>query len=179
VKFLETELRGAYIIELDKVEDKRGFFARVWCQKEFEDHGLVARIAQANTSFNRKAGTLRGMHYQVAPYQETKVVQCTMGTIYDVIVDLRPDSPTYKHWTGVELTAENGTMLYIPADFAHGFITLEDNTEVSYLMSESYQPEAARGFRWNDPEFDIKWPIAVEEISDRDACWSDFSGSVS
>ena len=175
MKFFETELRGAYIIELDKVEDQRGFFARVWCQKEFEDHGLVARIEQANTSFNSKAGTLRGMHFQVAPYQETKVVQCTMGAIYDVIVDLRPDSPTYKRWTCVELTAGNGTMLYIPADFAHGFITLEDNTEVSYLMSESYQPGAARGFRWNDPEFGIKWPIVVDEISDRDACWPDFS----
>lgn len=175
MKFQETGLHGAYTIELDKLEDSRGFFARIWCQKEFEDHGLVARIAQANTSFNRKAGTLRGMHYQVEPYQETKVVRCTAGAIYDVIVDLRPDSPTYKRWEGAELTAVNGTMFYIPADFAHGFITLEDNTEVTYLMSEFYQPGSARGFRWNDPEFGIKWPVAVGEISDRDACWPDFS----
>jgi dTDP-4-dehydrorhamnose 3,5-epimerase len=176
VKFLETELRGAFLIELDKAEDTRGYFARVWCQKEFEEHGLIARIAQVNTSFNKKAGTLRGMHYQAAPYQETKVVRCTAGAIYDVIVDLRPDSPTYKQWTGVELTAGNGAMLYIPADFAHGFITLENNTEVSYLMSEFYQPGAGQGVRWNDPAFGIKWPVAVEEISDRDACWADFSG---
>lgn len=175
MKFHELDLRGACIVDLDKHEDDRGFFARVWCRKEFEDRGLVARITQANTSFNRKAGTLRGMHYQIAPYQETKVVRCTAGAVYDVIVDLRPDSPTYKRWTGVELTEENRTMLYIPADFAHGFVTLEDNTEVDYLMSESYQPGTARGIRWNDPAFGIKWPIAVEEISERDAGWPDFS----
>lgn len=175
MKFIETNLQGAYRIELDKSADNRGYFARIWCQKEFENHGLVARIVQANISFNRRAGTLRGMHYQIAPHQETKVVRCTMGAIYDVIVDLRPDSSTYKRWTCVELTAKSGAMLYIPADFAHGFITLEDNSEVGYLMSEAYQPGAARGFRWNDPEFAIEWPIAVEEISDRDANWPDFS----
>ena len=176
MKFHETVLDGAYTIELDKVEDSRGYFARLWCQKEFEAHGLVASIAQASTSFNRKAGTLRGMHYQLEPHQETKVVRCTAGAIYDVIVDLRPDSPTYREWTGVELMPSDGALLYIPAEFAHGFITLKDNTEVSYLMSEFYQPGAARGFRWNDPKFGIKWPVTVHEISDTDASWPDFSG---
>ena len=175
MKFHETVLDGAYTIELDKVEDSRGYFARLWCQKEFEAHGLVASIAQASTSFNRKAGTLRGMHYQLEPHQETKVVRCTAGAIYDVIVDLRPDSPTYREWTGVELMPSDGALLYIPAEFAHGFITLKDNTEVSYLMSEFYQPGAARGFRWNDPKFGIKWPVTVHEISDKDASWPDFS----
>lgn len=175
VRFRETELRGAYRIELDKLEDSRGFFARVWCQKEFEEHSLVSAVVQANTSFNTRAGTLRGMHYQVAPYEETKLVRCVRGGIYDVIVDLRPESLTFKHWTGVELTAANYNMLYVPAGFAHGFITLEDNTEVTYLVSEAYVPGAERGLRWNDPAFGIEWPRPVELISAKDADWPDFS----
>ena len=175
MEFHDTELQGACIIELEKLGDERGFFARTWCRKEFENQGLVARIVQANTSFNTRAGTLRGMHYQAAPYQETKLVRCTSGAIYDVIVDLRPESSTYKRWIAVELTAGNGRMLYIPAEFAHGFITLEDNTEVSYLMSESYTPGVARGLRWDDPAFGIEWPCPVEVISDKDAGWPDFA----
>ena len=176
MKFLETELPGAFIVEPEKIEDNRGFFARAWCKKDFEDNGLVSRIAQVSISFNVKAGTLRGMHYQVAPHEETKIVRCTRGALYDVIIDLRPDSPTYERWIGVELTAENQTMLYIPATFAHGFITLVDNTEVTYLISEAYAPEAARAIRWDDPEFNIKWPRPVEVISDKDAGLSDFAG---
>ena len=174
MKFHETELQGAYLIDIEKREDERGFFARTWCEKEFKDHGLVARAVQANTSFNAKAGTLRGMHYQLAPYQESKLVRCTRGALYDVIVDLRPDSPTSKRWIGVELTASNNRMLYVPADFAHGFITLVDNTEVAYLISESYRPGAGGGLRWDDPQFNIEWPRRVEVISDQDAGWPDF-----
>lgn len=173
--FHETELPGAFIIEPEKLEDSRGFFAKTWCQHEFEEHGLVLVIAQAKTSFNNKAGTLRGMHYQAAPHGETKLVRCTRGALYDVIVDLRPGSSTYKHWTGVELTALNYRMLYVPVNFAHGFITLEDNTEVNYLVSEFYVPEADRGVRWDDPAFGIKWPRPVEVMSGKDTGWPDFT----
>jgi dTDP-4-dehydrorhamnose 3,5-epimerase len=175
VKFHKAELEGAYIIELDKLEDSRGFFARTWCQKELEAHGLAARVAQANVSFNTRAGTLRGMHYQVAPYEETKLIRCTRGALYDVIVDLRPDSPTYKTWMGVELTADNYKMLYVPANFAHGFVTLADDTEAIYFVSEFYTPGAEKGLRWNDPQFGISWPCPVDVISDKDASWPDFS----
>ena len=175
MKFQETELPGAYVIELDRVEDRRGFFARVWCEKEFAEHGLVPRWVQANTSLNHKAGTLRGMHYQAAPFQATKLVRCTRGALYDVIVDLRLDSATYKRWIGVELTAGNYRMLYVPADFAHGFITLEDHTEVTYLVSQPYKPGAERGLRWNDPQFSIDWPRGVDVISEKDAAWADFA----
>lgn len=177
MKFHQTELQGAYRIELDKLEDSRGFFARFWCQKEFEQHNLVSTVVQANTSFNTRAGTLRGMHYQAAPYEETKLVRCSRGGIYDVIVDLRPDSLTFKRWTAVELTADNYNMLYVPAGFAHGFITLEDNTEVTYLVSEAYTPGAERGLRWNDPVFGIVWSRPVEVISEKDAGWPDFGAS--
>ena len=175
MKFHDTDLQGACIIELEKLEDERGFFARTWCQKEFEDQGLVARVVQANTSFNTRAGTLRGMHYQLAPYQMPKLVRCTRGALYNVIVDLRPESSTYKDWTAVELTAGNGRMLYVPADFANGFITLEDNTEVNYLVSEAYTPGAESGLRWDDPAFGIEWPCPVEVISEKDESWPDFS----
>lgn len=171
VRFSETELQGAYLIELDRHEDNRGFFARVWCQKEFAEHGLAPAVVQANISFNAMAGTLRGMHYQSVPYEEAKLVRCTRGGIYDVMVDLRPHSLTYKHWIGVELTAENYTMLYVPTGFAHGFITLHDSTEVSYLVSEAYMPGAERGMRWNDPAVGINWPRPVEVISEKDASW--------
>ena len=147
MEFHETELSGAYIIDLKKIEDERGFFARAWCQKEFEEHGLVPRVVQANNSFNTQAGTLRGMHYQVSPHEETKIVRCTRGALYDVIVDLRPDSSTFKHWIGVELTESNYKMLYVPASFAHGFITLTDNTEAIYFVSEFYTPGAEKGLK--------------------------------
>jgi dTDP-4-dehydrorhamnose 3,5-epimerase len=171
VKFHRAELDGAYIIELEKLEDDRGFFARTWCQKELEDHGLAAQIAQANVSFNTKAGTLRGLHYQVAPYKETKLIRCTRGALYDVIIDLRRGSTTYKQWMGIELTAENYKMLYVPAQFAHGFVTLDNNTEATYFMSEFYAPGAERGLRWNDPAFGITWPRPAEVISEKDASW--------
>ena len=173
--FKETKLKDAYLIEIEKLEDRRGFFARAWCQREFEAHGLVSRIVQANISYNRKKGTLRGLHYQVAPYAETKLVRCTRGAIYDVIIDLRPDSPTYMQWLGVELTAENYKMLYVPEGFAHGFQTLADETEVTYQVSQFYTPGAEGGVRYNDPAFGIEWPLAVQVISDKDQNWPDYS----
>lgn len=172
--FHETRLEGAFVIELEKRADTRGFFARGWCQKEFEDHGLVAQVVQTNISYNRKKGTLRGMHYQVAPVEETKLVRCVRGGIYDVIIDLRSESPTYKQWMGVELTAENYKMLYVPENFAHGVQTLEDDTEVIYQVSQFYTPGAERGIRWNDPAFRIEWPRDIEVISDKDADWPDY-----
>jgi dTDP-4-dehydrorhamnose 3,5-epimerase len=174
MKFIETELKGALIIEPNLLEDERGFFARIWCRKEFEQHGLNPDLVQCNISFNRRKGTLRGMHYQVAPSEETKSVRCTMGAIYDVIIDLRPNSPTFKAWLSVELSAENRKMIYIPVGFSHGFMTLADNTEVFYQMSEFYAPECARGVRWNDPAFDIVWPAEVTAISEKDRQYPDF-----
>lgn len=172
--FRETALKGAYVIEIERREDERGFFARAWCQHEFEEHGLNPRLVQCNISFNYQKGTLRGMHYQIAPYEEAKLVRCTAGAIYDVIVDLRPASPTYKQHIGVTLTPDARNMLYIPEGFAHGFLTLADQTEVFYQMSEFYAPEAARGARWNDRAFAIEWPEAVQVISERDANYPDF-----
>jgi dTDP-4-dehydrorhamnose 3,5-epimerase len=173
--FSETKLPGAAIIDLNKLEDARGFFARGFCQKEFEEHGLVPRVAQTNISFNIKAGTLRGMHYQEAPFEETKLVRCTKGAIYDVIIDLRPDSPTFMEWLAVELSAENYRMLFVPGNFAHGFQTLEDNTEVTYQVSEFYTPKAERGIRYDDPVFEIEWPSKVIEISEKDRSWPNFN----
>jgi dTDP-4-dehydrorhamnose 3,5-epimerase len=172
VLFIETKLAGGYIIELEKIEDDRGFFARTFCQREFEAHGLNPRIAQCSVSFNRRKGTLRGMHYQVAPYEESKLVRCTMGAIYDVAVDLRPESRTFKQWVAVELTGENGRMFYIPQGLAHGFQTLVDNTEVFYQMSEFYHPQCARGVRWDDPAFGMTWPIKEVIISIKDASFA-------
>ena len=172
--FTETKLKGAFIVEPERLEDARGFFARSWCQKEFATHGLSPRIVQCNISFNVKRGTLRGMHYQAAPYEEAKLVRCTNGAIHDVIVDLRPDSSTYKQHLEAVLTAENRKMLFIPEGFAHGFLTLDDNTEVYYQMSEFYSPEHARGFRWNDPAFSITWPEDIRVISERDRNYPDF-----
>ena len=172
--FHETELRGVFEIHLEPRSDERGFFARSWCQKEYESHGLNPRLVQCNVSFNLHKGTMRGVHYQVAPYGEAKVVRCTQGAIYDVAVDLRRESPTFKDWVGVTLTAENRHMLYIPEGFAHGFLTLEDNAEIFYQMSEFYHPESARGIRWNDPAFGIKWPAEVRVISERDRTYPDF-----
>lgn len=173
--FIETKLKEAYIIQLERIEDERGFFARAWCKREFDQHGLMAQLVQCNVSYNKKRGTLRGMHYQVAPHEETKMVRCTMGSIYDVIIDLRPDSPTLKKWIGVELSAENRQMLFVPKGFAHGYQTLENHTEVFYQVSEFYCPEAERGVRWNDPIFGIEWPIVDSpEISEKDKSWPDY-----
>ena len=172
--FHKTELRGAFVIDLEKIEDERGFFARAWCAKEFEAQGLTARTIQCNISFNKIRGTTRGMHYQIAPYEETKLVRCMAGSIYDVIIDLRSESETYRRWFGVELTAANRRMLFVPEGFAHGFQTLEDNTEVFYHVSEFYTPGSERGIRWDDPTFSIDWPIEVQVISDKDKSWPDF-----
>ena len=172
--FTETKLKGAFIIELEKFEDERGFFALSWSEKVFAERGLEARLLECNVSFNRKRGTLRGMHYQQAPYGQAKLVRCTMGAIYDVIIDLRPASPTIKQWVGVELTAANRLMLYIPEGFAHGFQTLADDTEILYQMSSVYVPESSRGVRWNDPAFRITWPLMVEVIGERDSLYRDF-----
>jgi dTDP-4-dehydrorhamnose 3,5-epimerase len=174
MKFIETALKGAFIIEPEFSTDERGFFARTWCKNEFGEHGLLPDLVQCNISFNKRQGTLRGMHYQVPPHEESKLVRCTMGAIYDVIIDLRPRSPTFKAWVSVELTAENRKMLFMPAGFSHGFLTLTDNTEVFYQMSEFYAPECARGVRWNDPAFDIKWPAEVTVISEKDMQYPDF-----
>lgn len=172
--FRETSLAGAYVIDAEPQSDARGFFARTWCQKEFGEHGLNARLVQCSLSFNVRKGTFRGMHYQAAPHEEAKLVRCTKGAICDVIVDLRPGSATYGKHMSVDITAENRTMLYVPEGFAHGFITLEDNTEVFYQMSEFFAPESAKGFRWNDPAFGIRLPIEVTAISARDRDYPDY-----
>ena len=173
--FIETKLKGAFIIEPETIEDKRGFFARICCQKEFDEHGLISHFVQCNISFNKKKGTLRGMHYQNAPYEEVKVVRCTKGAIYDVILDLRQDSITYKQWIAVELTADNHKVLYVPEGFAHGYQTLEDDTEVFYQVTQFYSPESERGIRWEEPQFGIQWPAVVERIiSEKDKNWPDF-----
>ena len=173
--FRELELPGAFLVELERLEDERGFFARTFCQHEFAEHGLETEIVQANTAFNRSAGTLRGMHYQAAPHEEAKLVRCTRGAVYDVIIDLRPESPAFTRWLAVELTAENDAMLYVPKGVAHGYQTLVDDTETSYLMSELYEPSAGRGVRWDDPAFGIEWPeVAERTINDRDRSWPDF-----
>ncbi|RKY07690.1 MAG: dTDP-4-dehydrorhamnose 3,5-epimerase [Planctomycetota bacterium] len=166
--FTETPLKGAYIIEPERIEDKRGFFARAWCAREFAERGLNPNLAQCNISFNKKKGTLRGMHYQAPPHEEAKMLRCTKGSLYDVIVDLRKDSPTFKQWFSVDLTAENRKQLYIPEGFAHGFQTLEDETEIFYQMSEFYHPENARGVRYDDPAFGIEWRPGDMIVSNND-----------
>ena len=173
--FAETKLKGAYIIELEELKDNRGFFARAWCQHEFEKHGLNAHFVQANVSSSKKKGTLRGLHYQISPYEEIKLMRCTKGAVYDVIIDLRPASSTYAQWIGVELTSENHKMLYVPENFAHGFQTLEDDTEVFYPVSQFYTPGSERGIRYDDPAFGIKWPETIDLVmSEKDKCWPDF-----
>jgi dTDP-4-dehydrorhamnose 3,5-epimerase len=173
--FRETRLRGAYVIEPERREDERGFFARVWCAREFAEHGLTAPLAQASVSFNRKKGTLRGLHYQVPPSREAKLVRCTAGAIYDVIVDLRPKSVTLLQHIGVTLSAENHYSLYIPPGFAHGFQTLAHDAEVAYAMTDFYAPELARGVRWDDPAFGIAWPPDERTIAQRDRDYPDFA----
>ena len=174
MRFVETDLESALIIEPERQEDERGFFARTFCSEEFTAHGLNPRVVQCSISFNHKRGTLRGMHYQIAPHEETKLVRCTRGAIYDVVIDLRPESPTWKQWIAMGLTAENRKMLYIPEGFAHGFQTLDDDTEVFYTMSGLYDSECSRGVRWDDPAFGIDWPALPSTISDRDRTYADF-----
>jgi dTDP-4-dehydrorhamnose 3,5-epimerase len=174
VIFTETPLPGAFVVDPEPLEDARGLFARTWCWREFEARGLETRIAQCSTSFNKRKGTLRGMHYQEPPAAETKVVRCTRGSFHDVIIDLRPDSRTFtRHFAGV-LTADNRKMLYVPAGFAHGFQTLEDGTEVFYQISEFYSPDHGRGVRWDDPAFGIRWPEDERTIVERDRSYPDF-----
>ncbi len=177
--FTETNLRGVWIVDLERREDERGFFARSWCRDEFAAHGLNPALVQCNISFNKRKGTLRGMHYQAAPHEEAKLVRCTAGAIYDVAVDLRPGSATFRQWMSVELTAQNRRMLYISEGLAHGFQTLEAETEVFYQMFESYHPESARGVRWNDPAFGIDWPAASERLlSERDRSYPRHGGAL-
>jgi len=175
MKFTQTKLKGAYIIDLNKLEDDRGFFARAWCQNEFKAQGLSENIVQANVAFNKQKGILRGMHRQIHPAEEVKVVRCVRGAIFDAIVDLREDSKTFKQWIGVELTADNHKALYVPEGFAHGYLTLENNSEVFYQVSQFYSPEHEKGVRWNDPAFGIVWPKMEQYlISEKDQAWPDF-----
>lgn len=177
MNFSETKLSGAYILELEKKKDSRGFFARMYCEDEFKNRGISFTPVQANVSFNQHKNTLRGMHYQVPPFEEAKLVWCTRGAIYDVIIDIRPESPTANEWIGVELSAENKRMIYIPTGFAHGFLTLEDETEVSYLMSEFYKPGAGKGIKWDDAAFNIDWPAEVAVISEKDKKWPPYNSA--
>ena len=172
--FRETPLRGAFVIDVELHLDERGFFGRTYCEQEFAAQGLSVRWVQCNLSGNVHAGTLRGMHYQASPHAEAKLVRCSAGRLYDVIIDLRVGSPSYLHHFGIELSARNHTMLYIPEGLAHGFQVLEDHSEVFYQMSALYKPECARGVRWNDPLFGIRWPIEVSNVSERDQSYPDF-----
>ena len=172
--FRETKLEGVLEVQVELQADARGFFGRTWCQKEFEDNGLDPTLVQCSISFNARKGTLRGIHYQAEPYAETKLVRCTKGAIYDVVVDLRLDSPTFKKWIAAVLTDSNHHMLYVPEGCGHAFLTLQDDTEVFYQMSQFYNPESARGVRWDDPAFGIVWPEKVEVISERDRTYPSF-----
>jgi dTDP-4-dehydrorhamnose 3,5-epimerase len=173
--FAETPLKNAYVIDIERIEDERGFFARCWCREEAETHGLNPCIVQCSTSVTKVKGTLRGMHYQVEPCREAKLIRCTKGAVYDVIVDIRPESSTYAQHFGTVLSAENRRLMYAPEGFAHGFLTLEDDVEIFYQISEYYSPKHARGFRWNDPLFSIRWPAEIQVISERDRTYPDFS----
>jgi dTDP-4-dehydrorhamnose 3,5-epimerase len=177
MKFVETKLKGAFIITPDLIEDKRGFFARTFCRQEFGEHSLNPDLVQCNISFNETKGTLRGMHYQAAPHEEVKLIRCTSGAICDVIVDLRLDSPTFKGWFAAELSKANHQMLYVPEGFAHGYQTLEPQTEVFYQVSTFYHPASERGVRWNDPTFGIKWPLPVGVISKKDGSYPDWEAN--
>jgi dTDP-4-dehydrorhamnose 3,5-epimerase len=176
VTILPATVAGAFRIEMERLTDDRGYFARTWSSRDAEERGLNTRIAQCNVSYNRRRATLRGMHFQIAPHQEAKLVRCVRGALIDVILDLRPDSPTYKKWEAFELTQENGAAVYIPEGCAHGFQTLVDDTEVHYQISEYYAPDSARGVRWNDPAFAIVWPLPNPILSPRDAAYPDFIG---
>jgi dTDP-4-dehydrorhamnose 3,5-epimerase len=174
MKTTPLPLSEALVIDIEKKEDERGFFARTWCAQEFRKIGLNTNLVQQNMSYNKSRGTLRGMHFQTSPHAETKVIRCTRGSLYDVIIDLRPTSPTYTQWFGTTLSQDNYQMLYVPEGFAHGFITLEDDTEASYLVTAAYNPDADSGVRYNDPAFNIIWPIPVTKVSEKDAHFSDF-----
>jgi dTDP-4-dehydrorhamnose 3,5-epimerase len=174
MRFIESSLKGVFLIEIERIEDERGFFARSYCQREFTAHGIDLSLVQCNLSFNSRKHTLRGLHYQATPFSEDKLIRCTMGAIYDVIVDVRHDSATFRQWVAVELTAENRRMLFVPKGFAHGFKTLSENSEVFYQMSEFYMQEAARGIRWNDPALAIVWPPGEPILSERDLSYPDF-----
>jgi len=178
VKFTACPLAGAYTIDSEPIRDERGFFARVWCREEFHNVGLTTLVEQSSVSFNQKRGTLRGLHYQAAPKEEVKLVRCTRGAMYDVILDLRPRSPTFRRWFATELNDENGRMIYVPAGFAHGFQTLSDGTEVLYQISERYHPNLAKGVRWDDPFFAIAWPNLNPILSERDRNFPDYVVSV-
>jgi dTDP-4-dehydrorhamnose 3,5-epimerase len=177
MRFIETALPGAYVIELERREDDRGFNARTWCEREFREHGLATGPVQANVIFNRRRGTLRGMHYQVPPHAESKLFRVTRGAVHDVIIDLRPDSPTYEQRAAFELTADSYRMLYVPERFAQGFQTLADDTELVYQVSAFYAPEFERGIRHDDPAFGIEWPLAVDVISQKDRSWPDYQSA--
>ena len=172
----ETELPGAFVVETEPIEDERGWFVRIYDQGEFEDRGLASRFVQSSIAFNKEWGTLRGLHYQAEPHAEAKLVRCVRGAVHDVIVDLRPASSTFKRWAAVELSAAGGELLYVPEGVAHGYLTLEDETETLYLISAAYAPEAARGVRWDDPAFGIEWPHDPRVMSEKDKAWPDFSG---
>lgn len=172
--FSTTPLAGAFVVDVEQRADDRGYFARAWCQREFADMGLSHEVVQCNLSHTTRRGTLRGMHWQAAPYGEAKLVRCTRGSVWDVIIDLRPDSPTYTRHFGVELTSGSARALFVPEGFAHGFVTLDDETDVLYQMSQFYEPSAARGVRWNDPAFGIAWPISDPLLHPRDAHYPDF-----
>lgn len=173
--FTETKVKGAFLIDLDPRSDNRGFFARSWCLKEFQEHGLVSHIAQINLALTLKMGTVRGLHFQTPPDEEAKTVRCTRGAVYDVVVDLRPSSPTHKAWAGFELSADNHRILYIPVGCAHGYQTLSDDSEIEYLTSAAYAPTSAKGVRFDDPAFGIEWPLPVTVISDADRSWPTYA----
>ena len=175
--FQASPLSGCYVIEPERIQDHRGFFTRVWCQKELEQHGLKAEVLQSNVGFSHRKGTLRGLHYQRASHAEVKIVRCTRGAMFDVVVDLRPVSPTHMQWFGVELTEENGKMIYVPEGFAQGYLTLADNTEMNYHTSKIFHRESATGVRYDDPEFGIKWPLEIAVISDQDAKWPNYGNA--
>jgi dTDP-4-dehydrorhamnose 3,5-epimerase len=175
MRFNETAIDGSYLVDIEPRGDHRGFFARLWCREEFSRHGLTADFVQCNGSYSAQSGTLRGLHYQTRPFEEVKLVRCIRGSIFDVVVDLRRDSRTYRRWLGVTLTADERRMMYVPRGCAHGYLTLEDHSEVEYPVSEFYKPEAERGLRWDDPAFGIKWPApGVQNVSSKDGAWPDY-----
>jgi dTDP-4-dehydrorhamnose 3,5-epimerase len=176
MEFIETSLKGAYLVQLKKIQDERGYFARGWCREEFLQHGLNPQMVQLNVGFSLRRGTVRGMHYQLAPHGEAKYVRCTRGAIYDVVIDLREGSPTLRQWFGIELTPDSGLMLYAPEGFGHGYQSLQDDTEMYYMTSAPYAPAAARGVRYDDPAFGVRWPLPVSVISKADRDWPDFQG---
>ncbi len=174
--FTATDLDDAFVIDIEKYEDERGFYARAWCKEEFEKQGIMTEFVQSNLSFSHVRGTLRGLHYQLSPHQEAKLIRCISGAIFNVIIDLRPASPTNCQWFGVELSANNRRMLFVPEGFANGFISLLDNTEIFYSVTQDYHPESERGLRFDDPKIAINWPTPVTKISDKDLGWPPFRG---